>query len=247
MMASAMFVALCADGKLHRLREALQNGADVNAQDEYERTGLMMAMRHNQPEVATLLLRSEDVEVNAIDALGRSALHYAALRGNNKGLTMLLAHPNFNTVNLGDIDGLTALTGAVAHDAIKCIKLLLADERVDPNIKLIWQGDTALMWAVRTGKKKSAELLLSDPRVDLMTRDNYNRSEEEVTKFVAEYKEPVAAALEECVNIQQGPISVLRGQIWKQIAEPIIMGELERYWKGLAANGRTLEEAARFD
>ena len=70
MTASAMFVALCRDGKLDSVRGDLQRGVDVNSKDVYERTGLMMAMRYNQPEVAALLLQSEGIEVNAIDAIG---------------------------------------------------------------------------------------------------------------------------------------------------------------------------------
>ena len=123
MTSSAMFVALCTDGKLPHLKQALRKGANVNSQDEYERTGLMMAMRYSQPYVAAFLLQSEAIEVNAIDALGRCALHYAALRGNYTGLAMLLDRPDLTTINHGDVDGLTPLAGAVFSNASKCIKI----------------------------------------------------------------------------------------------------------------------------
>ena len=55
------------------------------------------------------------------------------------------------------------------------------------------------------------------------------------------------AVLEECVNDDNSNLSMLK-RIWPNEAgnlEGRILEELDHYWKGLAQQGRTLEQAAR--
>ena len=55
------------------------------------------------------------------------------------------------------------------------------------------------------------------------------------------------AVLEECVNDDNSNLSMLK-RIWPNEAgnlEGRISEELDHYWKGLAQQGRALEEAAR--
>ena len=63
---------------------------------------------------------------------------------------------------------------AVADRVTRCVQLLISDERTDPNIKDDTRGNSPLMQAV---KRNFVELLLTDPRFDLMTSNNYKRSE----------------------------------------------------------------------
>ena len=66
-------------------------------------------------------------------------------------------------------------------------------------------------------------------------------------RFVEEVKNPVLAVLEEGINNDDSPLSMLK-RIWPNEAgnlEGRILEELGHYWKGLAQQGRTLEEAAR--
>ena len=77
--------------------------------------------------------------------------------------------------------GQTALWEAVSHNAVRCVQLILSDVRTEPNIKDDG-GDSPLMVAVKWNHVDCVELLLADTRVDLMTRDKYERSEEEVTR-----------------------------------------------------------------
>ena len=67
-------------------------------------------------------------------------------------------------------------------------------------------------------------------------------------RFVEELKNPVTAVLKECINDNNSSLSMLK-RIWSDGAagnlEGRILEELGHYWKGLAQQGRTLEEAAR--
>ena len=78
----------------------------------------------------------------------------------------------------------------------------------------------------------------------------YQTSERKTLRYVEELKNQVAAMMEECVNDDTSPLSKLR-RIWQDgiwqdgKQEGRILEELGHYWKGLAQQGRTLEEAAR--
>ena len=69
-------------------------------------------------------------------------------------------------------------------------------------------------------------------------------------RYVEDLRRPVEEMLEECVWDETSRLFQLRG-IWdsgvkvKSIKSKILE-ELEHYWKGLAQQGRTLEEAARW-
>jgi len=102
------------------------------------------------------------------------------------------------TINMKDWGGETPLRSAVWSGAPDCVELLINDDRTDPNIKGC--GESPLMLAIKRNNVECAALLLTDPRVDLMTRDAYRRSGEEVKRFVEELKNPVMAVLEECIN-----------------------------------------------
>ena len=77
-------------------------------------------------------------------------------------------------------------------------------------------------------------------------------------RYIEERRNPVSAVLEECINdpasrlsrlnkVNQSSINIYF-KVWRGLrgsVEDKIMEELSHYWKGLAEQGRTLEEAAR--
>ena len=182
---AAGFVELCLDGDFEEVRAALQSGVDVNSMDGHGwmdgLTGLMGSLANGHTEVASLLLEQEGIDINIIsDYRNETALHFAAQDDqNNECLAMLLARNT--SVNQRDSFGGTPLYDAVQYNAVRCVQLLISDERTDPNIKSD-DGESPMMCAVKQNHVNCVELLLADPRVDLMTRDNYERDEEEATR-----------------------------------------------------------------
>ena len=177
------FVRLCVVGDLEGVQAALQSGADVNSQNEGGETGLMKALIRRHTAVARLLLEQEGIDINICSNSGRSALHWAAPSSvNSECLAIMLARPEVTsqTINMKDWGGETPLRSAVWSGAPDCVELLINDDRTDPNIKGC--GESPLMLAIKRNNVECAALLLTDPRVDLMTRDAYKRSGEEVKR-----------------------------------------------------------------
>ena len=188
---AARFVKLCAKGDLDGVWGLLQwEDFDVNSHAKYGMTPLMAAIIWKRSEVTRLLLERNDIDINQVDFSGQTVLHHAAWYGYYEELTMLLddATTNSNTVNKMDIGGCTPLLLAVdgIHcgntGAIKCVQILLNDTRTNPNIRTFYEGDSALMCAIKQTQLEVVKLLLGDPRTDLQTRDNYKRSQREITR-----------------------------------------------------------------
>ena len=149
------FVRMCRVGDITGVQAAIDNGDDVNQEDSYGQTGLMLALINSQNSVVQLLLNHPQIDINkapfrkptgAIKIGKRScALHYAVETDNHEGLKALLDRQDLTIINQRSYGGWTPIMGAVVSSAVNCFNLLLAD-----------------------------------PRVDLDTRDDYQRSPEEV-------------------------------------------------------------------
>ena len=183
------FVWLCFVGDLEGVQAALQSGTDVNSKNEAGRTGLMMALNGRQTAMARFLLEQEGIDINICDNFGQSALHYAASYAeNSECLAILLARPELTSqmVNKKDSWGNTPLWWAVSYGAVwdggaGCVQRLINDAHTDLNIKNE-DGNSPLMLAIKKNYVGCVGVLLPDPRVDLMTRDAYKRSGEEVKR-----------------------------------------------------------------
>ena len=178
------FVWLCRQGDLEGVQAALQSGTDVNCKNEYGDTGLMVALNGRQTAMSRLLLEQEGIDISICEYFGMTALHKAAWYAeNSECLAILLARPELTSqmVNKKDMYGETPLWLAVCGGAADCVQMLLNDNRTDPNIK-DEDGISPLMFAIKNNDVKCAALLLPDPRLDLMTRDAYERSGEEVKR-----------------------------------------------------------------
>ena len=112
--------------------------------------------------------------------LGETPLH-TAVRHNAVRCVQLLLSDERTDPNIKYDNSESPLMFAVMFKRVACVELLLSDERTDLNIKDC-DGNSPLMLAVKRNLVACVELLLADPRVDLMTRDNYERDEEEVTR-----------------------------------------------------------------
>ena len=96
------------------------------------------------------IVKYAGVNINEVDKLGHSALHHAAMDGNEKNLKLLLRLGA--DINLATKDGQTALHEAIMFDQIGAVKILLnAGANVNqPNNdgwtalhEAAWQGDPA--------------------------------------------------------------------------------------------------------
>ena len=189
----AGFFDLCYRGDLEGVQAALQGGFHVNTKDRgVGETGLIWALHGGRLQLADawkhtavvrLLLEQEDVDVNISNDYGSTALHYAASHDETSELLASLLSRSDLTISVDQKGwgGRTPLWLAVKCNAVRCVQLLISDKLTDPNIKDD-DGDSPLMLAVKRNYVACVELLLANPQVDLMTRDNYKRSGEEVAR-----------------------------------------------------------------
>lgn len=124
---------------------------------------LVLAARYGQADTVRRLLDS-GVNIDARDALGRTALMAVAGEGSASLLSLLLergADPS-----LRDNDGADALVSALIKGRLDNARLLL-DAGADPEGRGP-SGETALMAAIRTGQAAAVDFLLergADPNV----------------------------------------------------------------------------------
>jgi ankyrin repeat protein len=177
-------------GDLEKVRAYLEKDPkQINATDSKGRTVLGRAARSGKKELVEFLLEkgaTEDIFaaaivghtdkvaaflkqdpklINARDSGGRTALHWAALYGQEKVMELLLAEKA--DVNSLDEDGFTPLHWAATFNQGDAVKVLLAN-KADTNLKVPKYGWTALRLTVIHGHMAAAEALLNggaDPNV----------------------------------------------------------------------------------
>ena len=109
---------------------------------------LAVAMADFSVDNLTSILEREYANVDAIDKLGATALHWASMQGNAEAITLLLRWKA--NVNLPDLGGSPALHGACASGSVQSVELLLAaGANVNTPCK---RGRTALFWLDNSGE-----------------------------------------------------------------------------------------------
>ena len=119
-------------------------------------TPLMIAAAEGHAETVSALLES-GADVNATNALGRTALMFASSYGFLAIVNDLLGHRADPNIVPRDSTGWTALIAAAHNGHMEVIRALL-DHGADASIK-DKQGKTALAWAEAQGKVELAQAL----------------------------------------------------------------------------------------
>ncbi|MBF7092235.1 ankyrin repeat domain-containing protein [Flavobacterium sp. ALJ2] len=152
------------EGDLQKVKQYIDKGGDPNARckgytrgsreegkenrSDKDWTLLMYAVFHNKAEVAKFLL-SKKADVNAVNAVGHSALFLAC--ANNYEEIALLLLENGADVNIGkDNSGMSALQWALAYDLN------------DLSLKLINKGADLNTFSTETGRSVLMEAFYSD-------------------------------------------------------------------------------------
>ena len=168
------------------IQRLLTRGFDVNTVDPQGQPGLLVALREPSLQVASLLIDTPQVNLNAVNAQGESPLmlaaikghfdlaqkmirkgadinktgwtplHYAASTGQLKMIGFLLEQNAY--IDAESPNGTTPLMMASLYASPESVQLLL-DQGADPLLKNE-QGLTALQFAER-GKRVDAVALLS--------------------------------------------------------------------------------------
>ncbi len=172
----------------------LQNGADVNAQDNEGLTALMLASIKGHTETVNLLLQN-GANVNAQNNNGRTALMDASYCEHTETVAVLLR--NGANVNARENGVHTALMLASAKGHTEIVNLLLqhgADIYAQDN-----EGLTAFMLASSLGYTKIVELLLQN-NADVNAQNNNGLTALMVASY-CEHTETVDVLLQNGANV----------------------------------------------
>jgi ankyrin repeat protein len=143
------------DGCAADMLELLDEGADIEFQDENENTALILAAEGGQIECVRLLI-ARGADKDAKDTSGYTALVWVAQKGHADCARLLLE--NGADKNPKDNDGFTALIWAAQEGHTECVRLLVesgADKDATSN-----GGCTALILAAEKGHPDCVRLLL---------------------------------------------------------------------------------------
>ena len=140
------------DGNIKATKQAIADGADVNAKNKYENTPLHRAAWGRHTEIVELLI-TNGADVKARDKNGWTPLHITAGKG-HKELVELLITAGADMNAQASISGWTPLHHAASQDHKEIAELLIA-KGADVNVKDDY-GTTPLDWA---DDKETADLL----------------------------------------------------------------------------------------
>ena len=126
-------------GGIETVRQAIAQGADVNASDADGRIALQLAAFEGHTEVVQLLL-DNGAQLDHLDSAGRTALLYAS-SGPNPETVLVLLGAGADTNIVDKVEKFSALMFAAAEGQLEVVRALL-QYKADTTLKDI-DGDTA--------------------------------------------------------------------------------------------------------
>ena len=148
----------------------------MELKDDNGRTPLSWAAERGHEAVVRLLVKRDDVDINAKDNEGITPLIFAAVSG-HKGVVQPLIERDDIEVNAKDGTGKTALIWAAGYGYEAVVRQLLI-ERNDVEINARdSEGKTALIWAAENGYEAVVrQLLIEGDNVEIDAKDNEGKT-----------------------------------------------------------------------
>ena len=139
-------------------------------------TGLHGAAYLGVVEIVATQLAMKEWDINATDVRGRTALAWAAVRGHEDVVAIILQQKDAEADTPDTEGGLTPLCLAALKGHEGVVKMLLGREDVNPNTASTIDGSTPLALAARGGHEGIVKLLLGREDVNPNTADTRDGS-----------------------------------------------------------------------
>ena len=131
--------------------------------DEKPHLSFHMASIRGDVESTRAWLRNDGIDINAVDAHGKTALYFASYEGHVEIVKLLLEAPGID-VNKPTPEGATPLYWASLRGHSEVVRVLLAAQDIDVNAVNEY-GETPLYWASYEGHTEVVKLLLGGPDI----------------------------------------------------------------------------------
>ena len=144
---------------------------NINQKYRQGKTLLHIAVENNDQQATQRLLKYDEVEINASDSFGNTAIHYACL-GENFNLQQLLIEREGANVMIENNDGLTPLyiLSKAEENYPLILKVASNIAHLDSNIQF-YNGNTLLHMAVLCQDKMALKYLTSLKKADSIEND----------------------------------------------------------------------------
>ncbi|ARF08349.1 ankyrin repeat protein [Catovirus CTV1] len=178
----------CMENNWNMVKILLKYGADCNYNSHNNQTPLILACIRNSYESVKILLEQQNIEVNAKDFYGLSAIHYLCTSNNKKSLRilgLLLNHYDIK-INIKDkLDNTPLILLCSQHRHpdnlnIEKAKMLLSRPDIEINAKTV-SGYTALSTSIRCDYVNMIKCLLKHEDINVNLKCNCGFSELEKT------------------------------------------------------------------
>ena len=151
-------ISAAAAGNTEVVEYLVAQGADVTAKDDWGKTALIYAANIDNPQLIANLIKLDKTAVNLPDNSGNTPLIYAAQKGLDDNLKVLLS--NGADVNYRNpATGLSAISAAAAEGNSSAIRLLVRTGKADVNIADL-SGRTPIFYAVEQNQEDALRTLL---------------------------------------------------------------------------------------
>ena len=150
---------------------------NINAQDKFGKTPLIIAISHGCEEVVRILLAQPNLDVNMADMAGHTPLMEACYPGGETIVSMLLGHEHIQVNKADFYYEETALMFAVNELSPELVRLLLTRDDINVNAQ---DKDrcTALMYSCMNGNTEIVRILLEHKDIDInLIREFENKKE----------------------------------------------------------------------
>ena len=151
------FIELCKTGSLQKINDAIENGANVNARSEHERTPLMLVAGDSSKLEVIITLINAGADVSRRDEYGWTPLMQAASHNSNpEAITIIVKAGAY--INANDNAGFTPLMLAAGYNTNPEVITTLLELGADPKLSNK-SGRTAIEYARRNRNLRNTDAL----------------------------------------------------------------------------------------
>lgn len=155
---------------------------DIDTQNAYGSTPLMIALSKDHLGIANKLLDQDKIDVTLVDQFKQTSLMFSVYKGTysitKKILERIPADLRKTYVNVKSLNQLTAIEAAVCNNNAKMVELLL---KYGADVNTKFEDETMLMFAARNGFTKIVRLLL-DAGADVNIKNNAKETALDIVK-----------------------------------------------------------------